>query len=57
MSRQRLTPGAYPANRFYLELDHTPAGWLHSAEGGQASTEVVQERVAGGHPVRKHPGM
>ena len=56
MSRQRLTPGAYPANRFYLELDNQPAGWLHSADGGQASTEVVQERVAGGHPVRKHPG-
>lgn len=56
MGRQNLTPAAYTANRFYLELDNRPAGWLYSAEGGQASTEVVQQRVAGGHPVRKHPG-
>jgi hypothetical protein len=32
------------------------SGWLHTAEGGQASTEVVQERLAGGYLVRKHPG-
>ncbi len=47
---------AYPASRFCLELDNQVSGWLHSAEGGQASTEVVQERLAGGYPVRKHAG-
>lgn len=47
---------AYPANRFCLEIQRSVAGWLHTAEGGQASTEVVQERLSGGYPVRKHPG-
>lgn len=47
---------AYVGNRFYLDLDHQAAGWLLTSEGGQASTESVNERLAGGHPVRKHAG-
>lgn len=47
---------AYVGNRFYLDLDRQPAGWLLTSEGGQASTESVNERLAGGHPVRKHAG-
>ena len=47
---------AYVGNRFYLDLDRAPAGWLLTSEGGQASTESVNERLAGGHPVRKHAG-
>lgn len=47
---------AYIGNKFCLELQNTLSGWLYNAEGGQAQTESVNERVAGGHPVRKHPG-
>lgn len=46
----------YVANRFFLDLQKTAAGWLLSAEGGLATTEVVNERLAGGNPVRKHAG-
>jgi len=46
----------YVANKFCLELQNQAAGWLHSAEGGTAVAEVVQERLAGGHAVRKHAG-
>jgi hypothetical protein len=48
---------SYISNKFFLDLGHgDPGGWLLSAEGGMASTEPVQERLAGGHPVRKHAG-
>lgn len=47
---------SYVANRFLLELQKQTAGWLLTAEGGMASTEVVQERLAAGYPVRKHAG-
>lgn len=50
-------PRVYVGNRFGLEIENTSAGWLLSAEGGQAATEVVQERMAQGHPARKHPGI
>jgi phage tail-like protein len=54
--KQKIYPGAYAGNKYAFELQNEMMGWLHSADGGQASTEVVQERVAGGYPVRKHPG-
>lgn len=47
---------SYVANRFLLELQKQTAGWLLTAEGGLASTEVVQERLSAGYPVRKHAG-
>lgn len=47
---------SYVANRFLLELQKQTAGWLLTSEGGMASTEVVQERLAAGYPVRKHAG-
>ena len=47
---------AYVGNRFFLDLNNAHAGWLLNSEGGQAHTESVNERLAGGHPVRKHPG-
>lgn len=46
----------YVGNRFCLELQQKAAGWLLSSEGGMASTEAIQERLAGGYPVRKHAG-
>lgn len=46
----------YVANRFCLELQHQVAGWLLTADGGLATTEAVEEHLAGGHPVRKHAG-
>ena len=38
------------------DLNNAPAGWLTNSEGGQAHTEKRQRGLAGGHPVRKHPG-
>lgn len=46
----------YVANKFCLELQQQVAGWLLTADGGLASTEPVEEHLAGGHPVRKHAG-
>jgi hypothetical protein len=47
---------AYVGSRFFLDLNQAASGWLLTSEGGQAFTESVNERLAGGHPVRKHPG-
>lgn len=47
---------SYAGNRFYLELDK-PSGWLFTAEGGQPSTDLITERLAGGYPSRKHVGI
>ncbi len=46
---------SYVNSRFYLELEQ-PSGWLFSADGGHVQTESVNERMAGGYPVRKHAG-
>lgn len=48
---------AYVGNRFSLELEKRTSGWLFNADGGQAATDTISERIAGGHPVRKHPGV
>jgi hypothetical protein len=37
-------------------LEQHPSGWLFSADGGHVQTESVNERMAGGYPVRKHAG-
>ena len=47
---------SYVNSRFYLELGRDPSGWLFSADGGHVQTESVNERMAGGFPVRKHAG-
>lgn len=52
-----LEKRAYPSNRFALELDKQMAGWITSAEGGQATTEPVKSRLAGGYGSRQHPGV
>ena len=51
-----VTTRSYAGNRFYLELDK-PSGWLFTAEGGQPSTDLITERLAGGYPSRKHVGI
>ena len=47
---QRSFAGA----RFFLELDGKPAGWLQSAEGGHAYSDVVTEKVGPDGVARKH---
>ncbi len=47
----------YMAGKFALDLDHAGlSGWLYSAEGGQASAEVVVEKMGPDHYQRKHVG-
>lgn len=45
------------ASKFALELNDTPGGWLHSAEGGHASSEMVVEKMGTDHLQRKHAGV
>ncbi|MSP60389.1 MAG: hypothetical protein EXR72_08615 [Myxococcales bacterium] len=47
---------AYTAGKYALELDGINAGWLHSVEGGHATSDVVSEKVGAGHTVHKHLG-
>lgn len=47
---------SYMNSRFFLELEQHPSGWLFSTDGGHVQTESVNERMAGGYPVRKHAG-
>jgi phage tail-like protein len=45
---------AYVSGKFALELDNASAGWLFSAEGGNASSDVVVEKLGPDHVQRKH---
>jgi tail tube protein gp19 len=38
---------AYTAGKYLLELDHAPAGWIASAEGGHATSAAANEAVQG----------
>jgi phage tail-like protein len=42
------------AGRFAVDLDGIMAGWVNSVEGGQASADVVSEKVGVDHLVKKH---
>lgn len=44
----------YAAGKFYLELDGENAGWIFSAEGGQATADVVTEKLGPDMVARKH---
>jgi phage tail-like protein len=45
---------AYTAGKFALELDGVMAGWLHSVEGGHATSDVVNEKVGPDNLQKKH---
>jgi phage tail-like protein len=42
------------AGKYALELDGVMAGWLHSAEGGHATSEVVTEKIGPDQLQKKH---
>ena len=44
----------YSAGKYAIELDGVSAGWVHSADGGHASGDVVSERIGTDNIVRKH---
>lgn len=44
----------YVAGKFGVELDGIMAGWVQSAEGGHATSDVVAEKLGPDHIVRKH---
>src|SRR5579883_3182804 len=44
----------YVAGKFALDLDGASAGWIQSVEGGQASADVVVEKVGPDHIAKKH---
>lgn len=46
----------YTAGRFAIELDGIMAGWLHSAEGGHATSDVVTEKIGPDQMQKKHIG-
>src|SRR5262249_37173567 len=48
------TARAYAGGQYLLQLDNVDAGWLASAEGGSATSDVVAEKVGPDHVVRKH---
>jgi hypothetical protein len=47
---------AYSAGYYSIELQHTFAGWVKSVEGGDATAEVVAEKMGADKLVRKHLG-
>ena len=48
------TKRAYTAGKYALELDGIEAGWIQSAEGGHATSDVVVEKVGNDQYARKH---
>jgi len=54
----QLTPGkaerSYTAGKYALEIDGQFAGWLESAEGGHATSDVVGEKAERESIQRKH---
>lgn len=47
---------AFVSGRYALELDGVFAGWVQSAEGGHAVSDVVTERLGPDYIVKKHIG-
>lgn len=45
---------AFGAGKYAIELDGVFAGWLFSAEGGHATSDVVVEKVGEDHIQKKH---
>jgi phage tail-like protein len=46
----------YTSAKFALSINNDNSGWLYSAEGGMASTDVVTEKLGQEHLVRKRIG-
>jgi len=44
----------YVAGKYGIELDGIMAGWVWSAEGGHATSDVVSEKLGPDHLIRKH---
>ncbi len=44
----------YIAGKYGVELDGIMAGWVSSAEGGHATSDVVNEKVGADHIIKKH---
>lgn len=42
------------AGKYGLEIDGINAGWVMSAEGGHATSDVVQEKLGPDHIIKKH---
>jgi len=49
-----LSARGFVAGHYALELDGVAGGWLHSAEGGHATSDVVIEKLGPDHIARKH---
>lgn len=47
---------AFVAGKYALEIDGLMAGWVHSAEGGHAVADVVNEKLGPSHIAKKHIG-
>ena len=45
---------AFVAGKYGFEMDGMMAGWLHSAEGGHANSDVVTEKLGPDHVMKKH---
>jgi T4-like virus tail tube protein gp19 len=44
----------YTAGKFALDLDGKTAGWVQSIRGGEALSDVVEEKLAPGAVIKKH---
>src|SRR5262245_14100709 len=53
-----VRPGAgergFTAGRYAIELDGMMAGWIHSVEGGHATSDVVTEKTGAAAMQKKH---
>lgn len=47
---------AYVAGKYAIELDNVQAGWVFSAEGGHATSDVVTEKLGSDNIIKKHIG-
>lgn len=48
------TRRGYTAGRYAVEIGKVTAGWVHSVEGGHATSEVINEKVGPDRIVHKH---
>jgi len=45
---------AYVSGKYAIEVDGMAGGWLHNAEGGNATADVVTEKLGVDHWAKKH---
>ena len=46
----------FVAGKYGVELDGIMAGWVFSAEGGHATSDVISEKMGPDHVIKKHIG-